>query len=193
MTYDFDLFVIGAGSGGVRAARFAASYGARVAVAESRYLGGTCVNVGCVPSKIMIRAAHVAHMRRESPFDAGIAASTPAIDRSRLLAQQQARVDELRRAKYEGILESTPAITVLRGEARFKDGRRLVVKLSDGGERELALADLERLVGNLGGTAEWAVVKPALDLIRCEARFVAVVNKLKTHDPHFAKVCGGKK
>ncbi len=50
-TYDFDLFVIGAGSGGVRAARFAADFGARVAVAESRYLGGTCVNVGCMPKK----------------------------------------------------------------------------------------------------------------------------------------------
>lgn len=49
MSYDFDLFVIGAGSGGVRAARFASGYGAKVAVAESRYLGGTCVNVGCVP------------------------------------------------------------------------------------------------------------------------------------------------
>ena len=61
------------------------------------------------------------------------------------------------------------------------------------GERELALANLERLVGNLGGTAEWAVVLPALDPIRCEARFVAVVKKLKTTDPHFAKVCGGKK
>ena len=47
MAFDFDLFVIGAGSGGVRAARFAAGFGARVAVAESRYLGGTCVNVGC--------------------------------------------------------------------------------------------------------------------------------------------------
>jgi glutathione reductase (NADPH) len=49
MAYDFDLYVIGAGSGGVRAARFAAGFGATVAVAESRYLGGTCVNVGCVP------------------------------------------------------------------------------------------------------------------------------------------------
>lgn len=49
MAYDFDLFVIGAGSGGVRAARFAAGFGAKVAVVESRYLGGTCVNVGCVP------------------------------------------------------------------------------------------------------------------------------------------------
>ncbi|MFD2883789.1 FAD-dependent oxidoreductase [Pseudomonas lini] len=52
MAYDFDLYVIGAGSGGVRAARFAAGFGAKVAVAESRYLGGTCVNVGCVPKKI---------------------------------------------------------------------------------------------------------------------------------------------
>lgn len=52
MSFDFDLFVIGAGSGGVRAARFAAGFGARVAVAESRYLGGTCVNVGCVPKKL---------------------------------------------------------------------------------------------------------------------------------------------
>ncbi|WP_122677663.1 glutathione-disulfide reductase [Pseudomonas viridiflava] len=58
MAYDFDLFVIGAGSGGVRAARFAAGFGARVAVAESRYLGGTCVNVGCVPKKLMVYSSH---------------------------------------------------------------------------------------------------------------------------------------
>ncbi|MCF7202405.1 glutathione-disulfide reductase [Pseudomonas oligotrophica] len=60
MAYDFDLFVIGAGSGGVRAARFAAGFGARVAVAESRYLGGTCVNVGCVPKKLLVFGAHYA-------------------------------------------------------------------------------------------------------------------------------------
>ncbi|MEE4224898.1 glutathione-disulfide reductase [Pseudomonas viridiflava] len=58
MAYDFDLFVIGAGSGGVRAARFAAGFGAKVAVAESRYLGGTCVNVGCVPKKLMVYSSH---------------------------------------------------------------------------------------------------------------------------------------
>ena len=58
MSFEFDLFVIGAGSGGVRAARFAAGFGARVAVAESRYLGGTCVNVGCVPKKLMSYGAH---------------------------------------------------------------------------------------------------------------------------------------
>ncbi|MCR9279065.1 MAG: glutathione-disulfide reductase [Pseudomonadaceae bacterium] len=61
MSYDFDLFVIGAGSGGVRASRMAASFGARVAVAESTYLGGTCVNVGCVPKKLFVYGSHFAH------------------------------------------------------------------------------------------------------------------------------------
>ncbi|MDP7190272.1 MAG: FAD-dependent oxidoreductase, partial [Alphaproteobacteria bacterium] len=58
--YDFDFFVIGAGSGGVRAARMAAGHGARVAVAEDKDLGGTCVNVGCVPKKLFTYSAHYA-------------------------------------------------------------------------------------------------------------------------------------
>jgi len=56
-TYDYDLFVIGAGSGGVRAARMAASMGVRVAITEDKYLGGTCVNVGCVPKKLFVYAS----------------------------------------------------------------------------------------------------------------------------------------
>ncbi|SMF00554.1 NADPH-glutathione reductase [Tistlia consotensis] len=56
--YDYDLFIIGAGSGGVRAARFAAGFGARVAIAEERFFGGTCVNIGCVPKKLMVYASH---------------------------------------------------------------------------------------------------------------------------------------
>ena len=58
--YDYDLFVIGAGSGGVRAARMAGGFGAKVAIAEERYLGGTCVNVGCIPKKLFVYAAHFA-------------------------------------------------------------------------------------------------------------------------------------
>ncbi|MCP4596992.1 glutathione-disulfide reductase [Neptuniibacter sp.] len=58
--YDFDLFVIGAGSGGVRAARMAAGMGVKVAIAEDRHLGGTCVNVGCVPKKLFVYASHYA-------------------------------------------------------------------------------------------------------------------------------------
>jgi len=56
--FDFDLFVMGVGSGGVRAARMSAQYGARVATAEDRYMGGTCVNVGCVPKKLFVYASH---------------------------------------------------------------------------------------------------------------------------------------
>jgi glutathione reductase (NADPH) len=56
--YDYDLFVIGAGSGGVRAARFSANYGARVAIAEDMFMGGTCVNVGCIPKKLFVYASH---------------------------------------------------------------------------------------------------------------------------------------
>ena len=127
--------VIGSGGAAMAAALKAVEQGALVTLIERGTIGGTCVNVGCVPSKIMIRAAHIAHLRRESPFDDGIAATVPAIDRSKLLAQQQTRVEELRHAKYEGILESNPAITVLHGEARFKDAQSLAIRLSDGGER----------------------------------------------------------
>lgn len=56
--FDYDLFVIGAGSGGVRAARMSSTFGARVVIAEDRYLGGTCVNVGCVPKKLLVYASH---------------------------------------------------------------------------------------------------------------------------------------
>jgi len=111
--------------------------GGRVTLIERGTLGGTCVNVGCVPSKIMIRAAHIAHLRRTSPFDAGIEAGSPVILYEQLWMQQQARVEELRHAKYEGILARTPAIGLLRGEARFNDDRSLRVRLQDGGEREV--------------------------------------------------------
>ncbi|MDP3827195.1 MAG: mercury(II) reductase [Polaromonas sp.] len=132
------IAVIGSGGAAMAAALKAVEQGAHVTLIERGIIGGTCVNVGCVPSKIMIRAAHIAHLRRESPFDGGIAATAPAIDRGLLLAQQKARVDELRHAKYEGILDSNPAITVLHGDARFKDNQSLVVRLKDGGERVVA-------------------------------------------------------
>ncbi|PMU86445.1 MULTISPECIES: mercury(II) reductase [unclassified Pseudomonas] len=132
------IAVIGSGGAAMAAALKAVEGGARVTLIERGLIGGTCVNVGCVPSKIMIRAAHVAHLRRESPFDTGLSATTPTVLRERLLAQQQGRVDELRHAKYEGILESTPAISVLRGTARFQDGHTLSVELAEGGERIVA-------------------------------------------------------
>jgi mercuric reductase len=133
--HGLQIAIIGSGGAAMAAALKAVEQGAHVTLIEHGTIGGTCVNFGCVPSKIMIRAAHVAHLRRESPFDGGIAAAEPAIDRTELLWQQQERVDELRHTKYEGILDGNPAITVVRGEARFADMASLTVRLNDGGQR----------------------------------------------------------
>ena len=130
--------IIGSGGAAFAAAIRAAEEGAAVTLIERGITGGTCVNIGCVPSKIMIRAAHIAHLRRASPFDAGLSAHQPAVDRARLLTMQQGRVDALRHAKYESILESNPGINLMRGEARFKDRQTLLVRLADGGEREIS-------------------------------------------------------
>jgi mercuric reductase len=132
-----DIAVIGSGGAAVAAALKAAERGARVTMIERSTIGGTCVNTGCVPSKIMIRAAHVAQLRKTSPFDAGLTAQEPTVDRRELLAQQQARVDELQRAKYVDVLKSNPDIRVIRGEARFINQYTLAVTGPEGTERTL--------------------------------------------------------
>ena len=131
------IAIIGSGSGAFAAAIRAVEEGARVTMIERGTLGGTCVNVGCVPSKIMIQAAHVAHLRSSSPFDDGISAQAPAINRKKLFAQQQARVDELRQSKYQSILESHEAIEWVRGQARFVDGHTLTIAGESDAERRL--------------------------------------------------------
>jgi mercuric reductase len=104
---------------------------------EQGTIGGTCVNVGCIPSKIMIRAAHVAHLAAEHPF-AGIGRQLPAVDRRALLAQQQARVKDLRHAKYESLLEArAESIRFLRGSARFENARTLAVAVAGGGTEKV--------------------------------------------------------
>ena len=132
------IVVIGSGGASMAAALKAAERGAPVTLIERGTIGGTCVNIGCVPSKIVIRAAHIAQLRRKSPFDSGLSAKAPVVNRQALLGQQQGRVEELRDAKYEGILHSNPGITVVKGEARFVDRRTLAVNLNDGGEKVLS-------------------------------------------------------
>ena len=99
-SYDFDLFSIGAGSGGVRASRVSASYGARVAVAEERDLGGTCVNVGCIPKKLLVYASAY----RDDFEDAGAyslsrAARFTSLTPSALLVETDGTVLPFRRAE----------------------------------------------------------------------------------------------
>lgn len=128
--------IIGTGSGAFAAAIRAVEAGADVTVIEASTVGGTCVNVGCVPSKILIRAAHVAHLQAHHPFPA-LAQHAPVLDRKMLVAQLQARVEELRHAKYESILETNPGINLLRGFARFENANTLVVRQQDGSEKRI--------------------------------------------------------
>jgi mercuric reductase len=128
--------IIGSGSGAFAAAIKAVDAGASVTMIEHGTLGGTCVNVGCVPSKIMIQAAHVAHAHAAGPFP-GIASRAPQVNRPALVAQQQGRVEELRFAKYQSIVDANPGINVLQGYARFKDAHTLMVKRPDGRETQL--------------------------------------------------------
>lgn len=131
------IAVLGSGGAAMAAALKAVERGARVTLVERGSIGGTCVNVGCVPSKILIRAAYIAHLRRTSPFDAGLSPGAPTVDRCELLAQQQRRIEELRHAKYATILADNPAITVLQGEARFVDAHALSVRADDGSEQSV--------------------------------------------------------
>ncbi len=131
------IAIIGSGSAAFAAAIKAVEEGARVTLVEGGgLLGGTCVNIGCVPSKIMIRGAHIAYQQARHPFE-GIALHRPRIDRAALVRQQQIRVAQLRRAKYETILESNPGITLVRGWARFANRNTLEVRHDDGSEQKL--------------------------------------------------------
>ena len=124
MSYDFDLFVIGAGSGGVRAARFAAGFGARVAVAESRYLGGTCVNVGCVPKKLLVYGAHFAD-DFEQAKGYGWSLEEPGFDWATLIANKNREIQRLN-GIYRNLLVNA-GVTLLEGHAKLLDGHQVEV------------------------------------------------------------------
>ncbi|MFZ0499384.1 MAG: glutathione-disulfide reductase [Steroidobacteraceae bacterium] len=121
---EFDLIVIGGGSGGLAAAQRAAEYGARVALVESHRLGGTCVNMGCVPKKIMWNAAGLAEELRDAP-DYGFALSAGAHDWALLKEKRDAYV-----LRLNGIYESNLAkrgVALVRGRAHFVNSRTVAV------------------------------------------------------------------
>ena len=123
----FDVAVIGAGSAGFSAAITAADEGARVALIGYDTIGGTCVNVGCVPSKALIRAAESLHNAAASKRFEGIEASARVTDWSAVVAQKQALVDELRQAKYVDVLPSYNTIAYKAGKASFTANGNLAV------------------------------------------------------------------
>lgn len=123
---EFDLIVIGAGSGGVRLARMSAQRGARVAVVESRYLGGTCVNVGCVPKKLFVYGAHV-HEDLEDAAGYGWQVPLDGVrfDWPKLVANKNAEIERLN-GIYGRLLENA-GVTIIEGTATLADAHTVVV------------------------------------------------------------------
>ncbi len=142
--YDYDLFTIGAGSGGVRASRVAAGFGARVAIAEERYLGGTCVNVGCIPKKLFVYAAHFSE-EFEDAEGFGWTVGERAFSWPRLIENKNVEVQRLN-GVYRRLLEGS-GVGVIEARARLLDAHRLAV-----GEKTLTA---ERILVATGG---WPVV-----------------------------------
>jgi mercury(II) reductase len=118
----YDLVVIGAGSAGFSASITAADQGAQVALIGSGTIGGTCVNIGCVPSKTLIRAAEALHNARVAARFAGITAEAELMDWRRTVRQKDALVSELRQAKYVDLLPAYNGIAYREGEARLVEG-----------------------------------------------------------------------
>ena len=145
--YDFDLITIGAGSGGVRASRIAAAYGARVAVVEERYLGGTCVNVGCIPKKLLVYASEYGAAFEEAG-GFGWTLAPARFGWSRLIANKNREIERLN-GVYGELLTGAGA-TIIDGRAVVVDAHTVAV-----GARRLTTAHI------LVATGSWPVI-PAI-------------------------------
>ena len=122
--YDYDLFVIGAGSGGVRAARMAAGLGAKVAIAEDRYFGGTCVNVGCVPKKLYVYASQFSESFTASA-GFGWKVGDSAFTWSNLVASKDKEINRLQ-SVYDKLLHDSQ-VTVINGRGTLLDAHTITV------------------------------------------------------------------
>jgi glutathione reductase (NADPH) len=134
MSDRFDLIVLGAGSGGLAAAKRAASYGARVAIVEGDRVGGTCVIRGCVPKKLLVYGSAYSHLLADAAsfgWDVGNA----RLDASRLLANVRAEVDRLN-TLHIGFLEKA-GVQLVRGWGRLSGANTVTVSAADGSEHEL--------------------------------------------------------
>jgi glutathione reductase (NADPH) len=145
MSDRFDLIVLGAGSGGLAAAKRAASYGARVAIVEGDRVGGTCVIRGCVPKKLLVYGAAYHHLLADAP-SYGWHVGEVRFDAATLLANVRAEVDRLN-ALHIGFLEKN-GVELVRGWGRFSGPDSVEVTAADGGSRELRG---ERILIAVGG------------------------------------------
>ena len=122
---DYDLLIIGSGGSAFSAAIKAIEYGAKVAMIERGTVGGTCVNIGCVPSKTLLRAGEINHLAKVNPFT-GLQTSAGEVELAPLIKQKDELVSELRNQKYVDLIDEY-GIDLIVGEAKFTDEQTVEV------------------------------------------------------------------
>jgi len=182
---DYDLAVIGTGGGGMAAAIKAAELDRRACIIEAGVIGGTCVNIGCVPSKALIRAAEAYHQAGHHPF-AGVHTRAEALDWQAMIGQKDHLVSELRQGKYEDVLASYgDRITLVQGWARLQpdgavalDNGRIItaarIVIASGTEPRILPLDGIEDVEVLTSTSAMALAERPHSLIVIGGRAVAL-------------------
>lgn len=122
---DYDLLIIGSGGSAFSAAIKAIEYGAKVGMIERGTVGGTCVNIGCVPSKTLLRAGEINHLSKDNPF-IGLQTSAGEVDLASLITQKDKLVSELRNQKYMDLIDEYN-FDLIKGEAKFTDEQTVEV------------------------------------------------------------------
>lgn len=172
MSYDFDLFVIGGGSGGIASARRAAEYGAKVGIAEFDRLGGTCVNRGCIPKKLMVYASHFSSIFKESE-GYGWSPVKSSFDWTKMSDAIDKELDRLNHI-YKRMLDNS-RVELFRNYARFLDDRTLEI-----GDKKITADKILIAVGghpikpNIPGM-EHAIVSDDMFLLKEQPKRIVII------------------
>ena len=143
----YDAIIVGTGQSGSPLARALAGAGWKTAVIEREHVGGTCINVGCTPTKTMVASARIAYLARGAA-SYGINAGDVSVDMAKIYARKQAIVERFRSGGQDR-LKKTPNLELIFGAARFSDRRTLEVRLNNGGKLEMTA---DKIVINTGGS-----------------------------------------
>ncbi|MFT7583071.1 MAG: glutathione reductase (NADPH) [Myxococcota bacterium] len=170
--YDYDFFVIGAGSGGVRAARIAASLGARTAICEDKDMGGTCVNLGCVPKKLFVYASEFSHQVQDAA-GYGWTVEPPRFDWPTLVANKDREISRLN-AIYDRILGSA-GVEVIKGRGTLADANTVMVGARRFTAKHILIATGGRPYTPPGHGYEHLVVSDALFSLKTLPKRIAIL------------------
>ncbi|MGH8772884.1 MAG: FAD-dependent oxidoreductase, partial [Burkholderiales bacterium] len=176
MSSTYDAIIIGSGQSGKPLALALAEAGWKTALIERAYIGGTCINYGCTPTKTMVASARAAYLARRAG-DYGVNAGEVSVDMNRVIARKQKIVESFRKGGRDR-LEKTKNLDLIFGEASLKDRESIRVAFDDGKERELRA---KKIIINTGGRPAVPPI-PGLDTAPvCDSTSIMELSRLPEH------------